>query len=252
MDGGEDWRQPAWTPGMRFDYVSDDDWVVSDDDDDDKSSDSLLHASSQDDHDLGFDDMTAEEDKSPFLKRLVNLGDTEKVVPLIQFVPVKPTSPHRFVVSIILSLGEFETEAEAWIANSMRGIFENCGLVPKNATNLTPCIYRILNRYIVEQLFFIPKTSKTFCYYVVAAFNVLRSALLFDEIHHDEMPPCLVSHLKVKVTEKYETFKNGMREGLVSVFSRKVKGVIIPGKEALLNTTKWHPLDWDPVVGRCF
>ena len=38
MDGGEDWRQPAWTPGMRFDYVSDDDWVVSDDDDDDKST----------------------------------------------------------------------------------------------------------------------------------------------------------------------------------------------------------------------
>jgi hypothetical protein len=60
----------------------------------------------------------------------------------------------------------------------------------------------------------------------------------------------MVSRLKEQVTDKYNTFKNGLREGLVSVFSRKVKGTIIPPKEELMNSKKWCPMDWDPIVGR--
>eukprot|EP00978_Attheya_sp_CCMP212_P041815 scaffold244588_cov43-Attheya_sp.AAC.4 len=241
---------PSWTPASRFRYEEAGDVIF----DDSSSSDSDDNQSigSEFDEDLGFDDIPSEE-RYGVVDRLVYNGPDKDVIPLVQYVPVKPTSPHRFLVSVVLSMGEFETEAEIWVAKNMRGVFENCGLVSLDSKNMVACVNRIVRRYILEQLFFIPKSTRTFCYYLNAAYNVLLSALLFDELHHDEMPPCLVSALKDKVTKQYEAFKDGLRCGLVEVFSRRVKGAVnLPSVDELLNAENWRPLDWHPEVRRCW
>jgi hypothetical protein len=126
--------------------------------------------------------------------------DTRLAIPV--YSSIKPTQPHRFLIHVLLSMGDFSNELELWQEGSIKGAFVKARLIAE--ANLEESVKNLVRRYIMEQLLFTPGGTQMFDRLCVAAHSVLTSALLFDELPIHEMPSVLYTSLRHKITEQVE------------------------------------------------
>ena len=78
------------------------------------------------------------------------------------FSYVKPTLGPRFILHILLSLGEFETEIDLLLHQNLREAFRYAKLIgpEDDEASLKEYSSHLLRRYIEEQLVFSPNSIK--------------------------------------------------------------------------------------------
>ena len=120
-------------------------------------------------------------------------------VPIPIFDGVTPSNAVRFLIHVVLSMGHFgETEREVFMSTSWVEVFTKAGLVSDSGfgrgvgrqTVSSEDVDAILKRYIVEQLLFIPASTKSFDRYLVMARDILDNALIRNRLSSCDTPSC--------------------------------------------------------------
>ena len=108
--------------------------------------------------DITNQDFSCDEDHELWLFIQDNLlyDDDDKHIPIPVFSYVKPTLGPRFILHVLLSLGEFETEIDLLLHRNLREAFRYAKLIgPENdEASLKYYSSQLLKRYIEEQLVF--------------------------------------------------------------------------------------------------
>ena len=180
---------------------------------------------------------------------LVDPWYSDRFLPVPVMDSVKPTSAVRFLIHIVLSLGEFpETEREVFNHVCWREIFVAAGLLDglrgsSGSTIMSMDIDRILKEYVERQLMYLPSNTKSFDHYVVQAEKVLTSALISDGLASDEIPSCLYTELRKETTDKAKKFVEDLRLNTAYALVRQLRpSQIIPDAEIVAGATKSNPL----------
>ena len=137
-----------------------------------------------------------------------------KDLPIIWYDPIPPTQGHRFVIHLLLSMGQFDNEMNLFTHQTMRQCFEYASLISKDIqdeeTLLSEC-RTLLHEYVVQQLVFQPCGTKQFDRFLVAAWQVIRECIVHNEIPFRELPACLYTQLSRAIEESESKFKTNAK-----------------------------------------
>ena len=80
--------------------------------------------------------------------------------PVIWFKSVKPFHANRFLLHILLTMGEYENDPQLIGDGDLLNLFKRSGLMPQNGHGpLSVAVIAITWQYILEQLRFLPDGS---------------------------------------------------------------------------------------------
>jgi len=179
----------------------------------------------------------------------LELGDNTKL-PIPVFSNIKPTTPHRFLIHLLLSMGDFNNEFELWEQGSIKNAVAMGRLISN--LNQEESVKELVTKYVMEQLLFMPGGTQMFDRLCVAAHSVLTSALILDELPINELPSVLYTSLRQETVEKVEKGLLNKREILAKVLVSAVCPVTairnVPDGEQLALCTKQTPLFQEIIV----
>jgi predicted GIY-YIG superfamily endonuclease len=179
------------------------------------------------------------------------LGDTSKL-PVPVFSNIKPTTPHRFLIHVLLSMGEFQNELELWEEGTIQRAFLKARLISNNDQEAS--VRALVKKYVMEQLLFMPGGTQMFDRLCIAAHSVLMSTLINDELPIDEMPSVLYTSLRQETEEKVERDIANKRLLLAKVSIAAVRPVTairnVPEAEELAVCSKQNPLSREIIFTR--
>lgn len=184
----------------------------------------------------------------------LNATRPQRELPIIWYDSVPPTQAHRFVIHLLLSMGNFDNELNLLTHQTMRQCFEYASLIPQEVQDeesLLKHCRTLLRNYVMEQLLFQPCGTKQFDRYLVAAWHVIRECIVHNELPFREIPACLYTQLSSAI-EKAATnleikTKTVMIETVLDNLSKK--GINTGCTLAQLqNATVEHPVDFTYVL----
>jgi len=182
-------------------------------------------------------------------KRFIACGATKQQLPVTWFNSVKPTQPNRFLLHILLSMGNFDNELNLLSGISIRDCFVQAELIDANPDRIEQSIDNLTRRYIVEQLVYLPGGSQQFDKFVLAAHRTLRHALLFNNIAVSELPPALYTRLRLQTTKEAMKHLADCRTTVLRTVTNNLTEAGFDGLPELqrLETTTFHNvLKWNP------
>ena len=142
------------------------------------------------------------------------LPDKTPKLPTVWSTPVYPKNKGRFLVSILLLFGRFETEYELMLQGDMKKAYIHAGLFDPSKPQ--DSFDELLQRYCVECLFFVPGSMYQRDRNLVYAESALAELLLEDE--EQSIPintPCILqSHMVEETEQKVKQY----RENQISCF----------------------------------
>jgi hypothetical protein len=174
-------------------------------------------------------------------------------MPVVWFNSIKPTQANRWLIHIILSMGEFDNEMNLFGHGTLRECFIQAKLLHPDRVNWESSIENIARRYILEQLVYLPGGSKQFDRNVVAAYQTLTQALVHDTLPINELPSALYTKVRDRASEASKAHMRQMKEALVNttVADLREKGLVgLPTAEDLLGCTAETPANWTPSLTR--
>jgi len=125
------------------------------------------------DHELGL-----------FIQDNMLYDDDDRHIPIPVFSYVKPTLGPRFILHILLSLGEFETEIDLILHENLRESFRYAKLIglENDEASLKEYSSHLLKRYIEEQLIFFPNSIKVLSQWIVTAGCLFDSVIIIIKV----------------------------------------------------------------------
>lgn len=134
-------------------------------------------------------------------KKLRFLCDWElEHLPVVWFNPTKPLHATRFLIHILLSMGSFENEMELFTKGSFADSFIYARLF--DPAHAEESVNELTRNYVMNQLRNQAGSTPQFDRFCVSAHNILRNALLHNQIEADGMPSFLYTHLVEDTTLK--------------------------------------------------
>ena len=115
--------------------------------------------------------------------------------PVIWYNSIKPTQPNRWLVHLLLSMGEFDNEMNLLGYGDIVDCFVRAKLLGPDPRTHEADVRLLTKRYIIEQLVFLPGSTRQFDKHVIAAHQTLHQALINRHLPLNEMPPALYTHL---------------------------------------------------------
>ncbi|KAF4650251.1 hypothetical protein FOL47_001334, partial [Perkinsus chesapeaki] len=162
-----------------------------------------------------------------------------------------PRYADRFLLHIVLSLGNFHTEVDLFAVNHLRQSFQLAGLVQDSNNPTEQEVYTILRRYILSQLLYLPGGTTSFDKHLIDARDALRSLLLGGELQFYTTPLVLRNEMteaaSTALQQRTAESKRAMAEAL-HFFSNPIYQ--LPSIDDLTNATQSLPLDWRPEIRR--
>lgn len=112
-------------------------------------------------------------------------------LPIPVFSYIKPTMGVRFILHIMLSLGEFDTELDLILNPTLLESLRYSRLIgPENdVDSLELYSEELLKKYILDQLRYFPNISKVLDQWIVTAGGLFDSVIIRNEIPITDMPP---------------------------------------------------------------
>ena len=154
-------------------------------------------------------------------------------IPVIWFNSVKPFHANRFLLHILLTMGEYENEPQLIGDGHLLNAFKRSGLVPLDGHPLTEAVITITRRYILEQLYFLPGGSQMMNRCTVAAHGCLYQAIVNNALALFELPPALYTKLQVQLDEKIIKHINESRETIITQVVNDLHKVGITGMPSI-------------------
>lgn len=183
---------------------------------------------------------------------LLFADDDGEVLPIPVFSKVTPDTPTSFLLHLIFSIGEFDTELDIKQSPSMKMCLAQAKLIPDQDLDDgdTLLIYaRILLRRVVTEVFpYQPISLRIFADYIVKSMNLFESVLLYDKYPIRDLPPCILTELLDEKDDKLKKVWEDRRMAqLDAIYQNIPEGMQIPAKESVFEATKNNPIDWNPM-----
>ena len=156
----------------------------------------------------------------------------------------------RFILDILLSMGQFDTEHDLNLQQSLRESLQYAGLIGQSndSDDLKTYSNKLLYRYITEQLVYFPNGSSITDKWIVNAKHIFDDIIIFDRISHTELPPLLQTEVLRQKNELIEKLYSDFHLGIVNAAFQEMNNVIdlyeIPSKEYFLQSSISNE-DWD-------
>lgn len=126
-----------------------------------------------------------------FMNNGILHDDDLRHLPIPVFSYVRPTMGPRFILHLMLSMGEFDTELDLILHRTLRDSLRYAKLIGLNddEDSLQEYANSLLKKFILEQLQYFPNSSKVCGDWIVTASHLFESVILKDEIPITDMPP---------------------------------------------------------------
>ena len=180
-------------------------------------------------------------------KRFVCESDKTRL-PTTWFSSVRPTQPNRFLIHLLLSMGNFVEEYSLFNQPTLRHSFVHAHLLDE--ADVHGSIDKVARSYITQQLAGLPAGTNTFDRYAVAAYSTIRELFLNNEFHTTEIPSVLYCRLTTITEKKISDYIHKRKSTLVDYLLAKLKDPTdghLPTRDDCMNATLEHPCSWDPV-----
>lgn len=190
------------------------------------------------------------ERRTQTLKNLFNMFVTEHEktrLPTTWFSNIRPTQPARFLIHLLLSMGDFVEEYTLFDQPNLRSSFVYAGLLDES--NPEQSAMTVTRRYITEQLTGVPSGAYKFDIYAVAAHNAIRELFVNNAYHSSDMPSVLYCRLLQTTNEKICKYLYCKKKNLVEYLLKKLSipaNGSLPKLEQAMNATIENPHCWDP------
>ncbi len=177
--------------------------------------------------------------------------ELQNLLPTIWYSSIKPSNGNRWLLHLMISMGEFENEYSLYCQHGIKECFIACKLLSSNSTNYDEEIKVLAKRYILEQLNYIPGGSKQFDRNVIATYQTLKNLLLIDTPNAMELPPVLYTQLQHSIDMDCKNYLKNMKKRLIDTTINKIEkkcSIVLPNKNDLLTATKLDFLRWHPII----
>ena len=140
---------------------------------------------------------------------------------VVYFSKIYPSDAGKFLIHLLLSMGEFETELDLFNCTSLLDSFKKAGLWSESSVRQN--ILKLTKKYILEEAQFLPGSTRMFNKNVVQCFQTLTEFFENGSIDYVELPRVLLSSVQAAVDDKVEVFLKQTRVNIA-------KGLIASGK----------------------
>ena len=186
------------------------------------------------------------------MESLFVFNDRKADYPIAVFSKIVPEQTSKFILHILLIMGEYDTELDLKNAGTIENIFLKAGLIRKesidNRSAMEADIVLLMQRLINEVVPYQPLTERRLDSFIVKAYELLHCTLVEKSVPLNEYPPCLATELqKLKENEFKEQWYLLMKDQLTSINNTLVGVDSIPSIEQSLNASKDNPFQWDPI-----
>ena len=167
---------------------------------------------------------------------------------VVYFSKIYPNDPFKFLVHLLLSMGQFDTEYELFNCSSLKEAF------PKGGFNLndTPenVAIKITRKYILEQALHLPGSTRMFDRNIVNCYNVLLDFLRNRAPQFFEPPRVLLSTVTASIDERASHFLQITRQNIAKGICCSDKVVDCPTQLELQHASTDNCLDYHPKLLR--
>ena len=171
-------------------------------------------------------------------------------LPVVWFNSVKPSEPVRWLVHLLLSMGEFDCEAGLLESADMVKNFTRAGLIRQGRVNRQEDVCALTRRYVLEQLVFLPGGTYSFDKNVVEARRVLQAVLVDETMPISETPAGLYTHVRQATEKSCRKHLDEIRDHLCEVMWDDVNSTgmfVMPcTKQSLKDASPSQPIEWTP------
>lgn len=123
----------------------------------------------------------------------------EEADAVVVFSSTTPQKPGKFLIHLLLSMGEYTTEFDLFHVPTLRDSFVNAGFI---SNDVDTDLLHLCRRYVLEQAQFVPGSTRVFDRNVTGCFNVLKEFLVNDVLAHDAPPRILETTIRQDVEDK--------------------------------------------------
>ena len=187
-----------------------------------------------------------------FMNKNLIHSDRERHLPIPVFSYIKPHMGTRFILHIMLSMGNFDTEYDLNLQRSLRESLRYANLIgPSNdPATLEKYSDELLYRYITEQLVYFPNGSSVTDTWIVNAKHIFDDVIIHDRISYTDMPPLLQTDLERQKNEQVEKLFQSFKEGIINAAFEEMKSVRnlfnLPSKAELMGVNNLEgDLHWN-------
>ena len=179
-----------------------------------------------------------------FLQEHMLYDDDLRHIPIPVFSYVKPTMGARFLLHVMLSLGDFDTEVDLILHRTLRESLRYAKLIGPldDDDSLQQYSNMLLKKYIEEQLVYFPNSSKVLDSWIVTAADLFDSVIIRNEIPITDMPPAHQTALNECKEQEVVDMMASMNSNLLhAAFSELVEYVDlyeIPSIDDILNFSR--------------
>jgi len=169
-------------------------------------------------------------------------------LPTTWFSSAWPTQPNRFLIHLLLSMGNFVEEYSLFNQPTLRHSFIHACLLDE--ADVHGSIDKVARSYITQQLAGLPAGTNTFDRYAVAAYSTIQELFLNNEFHTTELPSVLYCRLTTITEKKISDYINKRKSTLVDYLLAKLKDPTdghLPTCDDCMNATLECPCSWDLV-----
>ena len=181
------------------------------------------------------------------LESLVSSNSDMRSNAVVYFTKTYPSNPTKFLIHLLISMGNFDTEIDLFESENLFQSFLKAGLWQRD---LSPeqNVVEITRKYILEEAQFLPGSTRMFDKNVVQCYNVLVDYFQKGEILNTEPPRVLLSAIQQTINDKTNQFllncRSNTAKGLVS--SKKIENC--PSELALAQASTSSPASFQPTL----
>ena len=180
---------------------------------------------------------------SQFVAHWKQLSEEDAVV---VFSNILPNNPTKFLLHVLLTNGEFDTELDILNVQSFKEAFTKAKIIPSCNIN-AKTVQNLTRNYLLEQLRFVPGSSKLIDKYLLMAHSVLSEALLVNSLYFAAALPPVLDRSVIEEYEETLAVQISMEKCKMVAFLHTCQKQL-PTEQAMLDATITVPLPWKPVI----
>jgi hypothetical protein len=177
-------------------------------------------------------------------ERFVHITSGANVVSVISLV--KPWDQQKFMSHLCMSLGQYETEIDLFMNQTLSMAFVKAGLLPNKSCFTRADVLPILKRYILEDLRFHPISARQFAKYVRAASCAVNNVIEGNSV--GQYTPCVIDVMLKEQASHIVYQQEALRKANIITALQDDPAISNSLPPNLMSASISEPLDWIPRI----
>ena len=188
------------------------------------------------------------ENKSLWSSLVESTPNVSSVDAVVVFSHCLANNPTKFLLHSILTFGNYDTELDILNVKNLKESFLRAELIDSETVSASE-VQQLSRAYLLEQLRFIPGSSKMIDKFLLMAHTVMLEALTANNLYFPSAVPAV---LDKSISEEYE------EAFVIDLTVEKCKTVEflqrtqsnLPPENVMIDATPESPVDWNPQIKR--